>query len=142
MAVGFCRYGKEQAIYRLFRISIEKGFNRADEDNWDCLWGWPHKDEYKKATQADDSPEHVLQWGLGDAAPGDDDYDGGRWITHHVTLNNVRAGRAYNKRSPIKSKAELREFVIDQNVSILLGSWEFETTSGPPDFFSCPLERL
>ncbi len=29
MAVGFCRYGQEQAIDRLYQISIEKYSNRA-----------------------------------------------------------------------------------------------------------------
>ncbi|MDX1664010.1 MAG: hypothetical protein R3272_09465 [Candidatus Promineifilaceae bacterium] len=64
---------------------------------------------------------------IGDAAPGDADYNGGRWEVWTVTWNNPA------DRVPLTSQADIQMY--KDKLTITKGSF----AGGPPDYFECPL---
>ena len=67
------------------------------------------------------------QMPVGEAAPGNKAYNGGRWFTHMVTWNITP--------ELVTSYAQLHEFEMSGAVTITAGP----PPDGPPPFFGCPL---
>ena len=67
------------------------------------------------------------QMPVGEAAPGNAAYNGGRWYTHTVTWNVEPV--------LVTSYTQLHQLEMDGDVTITPGSPD----GGPPPFFGCPL---
>lgn len=71
---------------------------------------------------------------VGEAAPGNPIYNGGRWYTHHVEW--TQAGFDHHGTVPVlKSYDDIMLHYGLGHLTITPGSFP----GGPPDFFSCPL---
>ncbi len=67
------------------------------------------------------------QMPVGEAAPGNPAYNGGRWYTHTVTWNVAP--------ELVTSYAQLHDLEMSGDVTVTAGS----PSGGPPPFFGCPL---
>jgi hypothetical protein len=70
---------------------------------------------------------------VAEAAPGNPNYNGGRWITHTVVWTD--AGMMHYDEVPVlKSYADVMLHAGLEHLEITIGS-----PGGPPDYFQCPL---
>ncbi len=72
---------------------------------------------------------------VSEAAPGNPNYNGGRWFTH-TTIWTEEGMQAHNNDVPVlRSYAEIMEHYLLGHLAITPGSF----MGGPPTYFQCPL---
>lgn len=112
---------------------IEK-FEDPNENTLDDLWGFPKTDGVT-SSRCPDGECPVNQWGVVAEAPGETEYNGGRWKTHTAIVEKPEVYET--EWQPIKSEQEV--MAAKEAGVIRVEDRTFEP--GPPRFFSCPMIR-
>lgn len=109
-----------------------------NENTLDKLWEFPRagaNTDGVTSTRCPDGSCPVVQWGVVAEAPGDPEYNGGRWRTQVALVQ--KPDDYANNWQPITSVSEL----MDAKDAGVITTEDRTFDAGPPRFFSCPMIR-